>query len=109
MKQFIFIFILSVVVTIIGIMNVRGNVSMLHKYHRKRVSEEDMLPFARLVGIGTIIVGVSLFIKSIFALIIYFSGNSILDAVGSIVTDIGLVVGLIVIFRAIKKYNKGIF
>ena len=109
MKQFIVIFILSVVVTIIGIMNVRGNVSMLHKYHRKRVSEEDMLPFARLVGIGTIIVGVSLFIKSIFALIIYFFGNSILDAVGSIVTDIGLVVGLIVIFRAIKKYNKGIF
>ena len=45
---------------VIGILNSKGNISMLHSYHRNNVSEENKLPFGKLVGCGMIIVGVAL-------------------------------------------------
>lgn len=52
---------------ILGISNMRGNISSLHSYHRQRVSEENVLPFGRLVGLGTIIVGAGIIIFSILS------------------------------------------
>ena len=86
--------VLGIIIIIIGIMNMKGNISTLHSYHRKRVKEEDRLPFGRLVGFGTIIIGISLIIYS-------FLGETILI--------IGLIIGLIIITYAMFKYNKGIF
>ena len=86
--------ILGIIIIIIGIMNMKGNISTLHSYHRKRVKEEDRLPFARLVGLGTIIIGGCLIVSS-------FLGETILI--------IGLIIGLIPIVYAMFKYNKGIF
>ena len=64
--EFIISAIIGIVCVIIGILNIRGNVSMLHSYHTKRVKEEDKVPFGRLVGAGTITIGVGLVIFSIF-------------------------------------------
>ncbi len=86
--------VLGVIIIIIGIMNMKGNISTLHSYHRNRVSEEDRLPFGRIVGLGTIIIGVSLILSS-------FLGES--------VVIIGLILGLIPIVYGMFKYNKGIF
>ena len=86
--------ILGIIIIIIGFINMKGDISSLHSYHRNRVSEEDKLPFGRLVGLGTIILGVSLIISS-------FLGEYILI--------IGLILGLIPIVYAMFKYNKGIF
>ena len=59
----------SVVVGIIcialGISHRKGNLSLLHSYHKKRVAEEDLLPFGKLVGLGTIIIGAVLILSGI--------------------------------------------
>ena len=50
----------GIICIVLGISNMRGNISSLHSYHRNRVSEENRKPFGRIVGLGTIIVGVGI-------------------------------------------------
>ena len=45
--------IIGAVLLVIGILNMKGNISTIHRYHRHRVKEEDVLPFGRLMGAGT--------------------------------------------------------
>lgn len=56
MAGFVGSFIVGVVCIVLGISNMRGNISSLHSYHRKRVSEEDRVPLGKKVGLGTILV-----------------------------------------------------
>ena len=100
---------LGVVCIILGILNLKGNISTLHSYHRHRVSEEDKPKFARLVGIGTIIDGASFVMMGALSLLAEGSQNSIYMTAGSAVLAVGLVVGLGISFYAMIKYNKGIF
>lgn len=51
MPAFIVTFIIGVVCIILGISNMRGNISSLHSYHRHRVSEEDRIPFGKKGGL----------------------------------------------------------
>ena len=51
MEQIITI-VIGIVMILIGFSNRKGNISMLHSYHRKRVTEEDRLPFGKMVGNG---------------------------------------------------------
>ena len=44
-EQLIVCMLLGAVLIVFGVLNMRGNLSMLHSYHRKRVSEADRLPF----------------------------------------------------------------
>ena len=44
--------IVGIALIIIGVLNTKGNVSMLHSYHTKIVKEEDKIPFGRRVGCG---------------------------------------------------------
>ena len=39
---------IGIVCIVIGVLNTKGNISMLHAHHRKRVSEENRLPFGRI-------------------------------------------------------------
>ena len=88
---------------VIGLSNCKGNISTLHSYHRNRVAEEDILPFGKLVGLGTIIIGISLIIASIITLTI----NS--ELIINIILTIGFIVGMGLNLYAIIKYNKGLF
>ena len=56
---------IGILISVLGIINMTGNISSLHSYHRHRVKEEDIKPFGRLVGTGTLIIGVSLDRKSV--------------------------------------------
>ena len=88
--------VLGIIIIILGCMNMSGNISTLHSYHVKRVKEEDKAIFGKFVGIGTIIIGISLIIASLFAL-------------SEMMMIVGLIIGLIPILYAMFKYNKGIF
>lgn len=109
MAGFITAGIIGIVCIIIGITNMKGNISSLHSYHRHRVSEEDRLPFGRAVGLGTVIIGVSIIISSILSSISLICEKDIFSTVGMVILGAGLLVGLIISFRAMIKYNKGIF
>lgn len=54
MIAFITIAGLGLLVSILGIINMTGNISSLHWYHRHRVTEGNRKPFGKLVGLGNI-------------------------------------------------------
>ena len=102
-------FLVGVVCIVLGISNMRGNISSLHSYHRSRVSEEDRIPFGKQVGLGTIIVGIGIIIFSVLSSVTLYTENDIFILVGTAVLIIGIILGLVISFRAMIKYNKGIF
>ena len=107
--EFIMTFLVGVVLIIFGISNMKGNISSLHSYHRHRVSEEDRIPFGKQVGLGLVIIGVGIIIFSILSAITLYTENNVYISVGTVVMIASMVVGLVLSFKAMIKYNKGIF
>lgn len=105
----IFTIILGVVCIVIGISNRKGNISTLHSYHRKRVSEEDRIPFGKLVGLGTIIVGITLILFGGLKYLSEMLHNDIFAMIATFVFVPGIITGIGFTFYAMKKYNNGIF
>ena len=81
----------------------------MHSYHRHRVSEEDRLPFGKKVGFGTMIIGIGISVFSGLSAITFYTENNIFIQVGSAIMIIGIAIGLVISFRAMIQYNKGIF
>ena len=102
MGEFIIQIIIGLALIAVGIFNIRGNISLLHSYHRKRVKEEDVIPFGKRVGIGSVIIGISIILAGIFTIFNY-------TRISNVIIAIGLIIGSIIIFGAMFKYNKGIF
>ena len=109
MVEYIVTFLVGVIFIVLGISNMKGNISSLHSYHRNRVSEEDRIPFGKQVGLGTIIIGISIIIFSVMSAVTLYTENNIFTLVGTAVLIVGIIVGLIISFKAMIKYNKGIF
>ena len=101
--------ILGVILIVLGIMNMKGNISSLHWYHRQRVSEENIKPFGKLVGLGTLIIGIALVISGILFWSSEVTATELWLIIGCVITVVGIVVGLVLSFYAMIKYNKGIF
>ena len=93
--------ILGIFISIIGIVNMTGNISTIHSYNRRKVKEEDVPKYGRAVGTGTLIIGVSL--------IAAFVTTSWSEKAMSFIVIPALVIGLGFILYAQFKYNKGIF
>ena len=100
---------LGILVSILGIINMTGNISSLHWYHRQRVTEENRKPFGKLVGLGTLIIGLSMIVFGILFLIFEQTQLQAFVVIGVIELIVSIIVGLIVSFYAMKKYNGGIF
>ena len=109
MGAFLATTIFGVLISVIGIINMTGNISTLHWYHRKRVSQENIKPMGRLVGLGTLIIGLSMIFFGVLFLIFEKTQMDVYVWIGSGVLIAGLVFGLILNFYAIIKYNKGLF
>ena len=109
MVEYIVTFLVGIVFIVLGISNMRGNISSLHSYHRHRVSEEDRIPFGKQVGLGTMIIGIGIIIFSVMSAVTLYTENNIFTLIGTAVLIVGIIVGLIVSFKAMIKYNKGIF
>ena len=102
-------FIVGIIICILAISNMRGNISSLHSYHRSRVKPEDVKPFGKLVGLGTLIIGISIIAFSVLMFIALKTEVEAYTLIGTGVMIAGLVVGMIISFYAMKKYNGGIF
>ena len=109
MTQFLAILVMSLIIIALGIINMMGNISTLHSYHRSRVSPEDVRPFGKLVGIGTVIIGACCILLGAANLISEKTGNGVYSIVGTVIMIIGVVIGMGITFYAMKKYNGGIF
>ena len=94
---------------VLGIGNMRGNLSSLHAYHRHRVAEEDRLPFGKKVGLGTVIVGGAVIIFSALCAVTALTEKQVFMLAGVGIMLFGLAAGLGISIDAMLRYNKGIF
>ena len=109
METFIVTASLGLLVCVLGIINMTGNISFLHWYHRQRVTEENRKPFGKLVGLGTLIIGLSTIVFGVLFLIFEQTKLTALVILGEIELIACIIAGIIVSFYAMKKYNGGIF
>ena len=109
MTDLIILALIGTALMIMGVLNIKGNISTLHRYHRKRVAPEDVKPFGRLCGIGSVIAGDGLVIKGVFSFVSQSICNQTLDLVGTIFLIVSLAIGIGLMLFAMIKYNKGIF
>ena len=102
-------FLVGVICIVLGISNMKGNISSLHSYHGDRVSEEDRIPFGKQVGWGTVIVGIGILVFSILSTVTLYTENNISILLGTVFLIVAIIVGLVISCYAMIKYNKGIF
>ena len=107
MFEYIATCVIGAIVILLGITNMMGNISTLHSYHRKNVSEADRPAFGRLMGLGTVILGSGVVIFGV--LMAVGAENPIITICATTIMIIGIIVGLGISFYAMKKYNGGIF
>lgn len=97
----IVLLILGIFISVIGIVNMTGNISTIHSYNRRKVKEEDVPKYGRAIGTGTLIIGASLIVAFVTT---FWSEEAM-----SFIVILALVIGLGFILYAQFKYNKGIF
>ena len=93
---------LGTIISALGIFNLRGNIGSIHWYNRRKVSKEDQLPYCRCMGLGSLIMGVSMIIAGVVQAIYG-------PEAGAWIIVLGIIVGLTLMLYAQFKYNKGIF
>ena len=93
--------IVGILSSVIGAVNIKGNIRTIHAYNRRNVREEDIPKYGRAVGTGTLIIGASL----IVAWSIARRNAEMTD----VVVIPALAVGLAFILYGQLKYNRGIF
>ena len=100
---------LGILVCVLGAINMTGNISSIHSYHRHRVTQENIKPFGKLVGLGTLIIGLSMIVFGILFFIFEQTNIEALAVIAAAQLVVSLIVGTLVSFYAMKKYNGGIF
>ena len=93
--------ILGIFLSTLGTVNIKGNISTIHSYNRRKVKDEDVPKYGKVVGTGTLVIGVSLILS-------YLVTVRNADAIDYIVLP-ALVIGLSFILYGQIKYNHGIF
>ena len=93
---------LGVIIAVLGIFNLRGNIGSIHWYDRRKVTKEDQLPYCRWIGLGTLLIGISMIIAGIVQVVVSVEA-------GAVIILIGIIIGLVLILYAQFKYNRGIF
>ena len=101
--------VLGLLLIIIGILNMMGNIHSVHWYHRRRVTEENVRPFGKLVGLGTVIIGIAAIVFGTLSFVYEKTQLSFVLTFGTVILIVGIIVGMILNFYAMIKYNKGIF
>ena len=84
---------LGAIIAALGIFNLRGNIASIHWYNRRKVTKENQLPYCRCVGLGTLIVGLSMIISGIVQAFVGIEAGGIIIIVGFMVglTALGLI------------------
>lgn len=109
MNNYIVPIVLGLFCVVLGVINYKGNISSVHWYHRQRITEEDIVPFGKMVGTGTAVIGLSISAFGVFQYLAEKFSNDLFSTVGAVIVIIGAISGIIISLYAIIKYNKGIF
>ena len=97
----IFMLLVGIFISVIGIINIRGDISTVHWYNRRKVRQEDVPKYGKAVGAGSLIIGIAI----IIAYVVSFWSET---AITFIILP-AFIVGLGFILYGQIKYNRGIF
>jgi len=93
--------ILGLFISAIGFVNIKGNISTIHSYNRRKVKEEDVPKYGKAVGTGTLIMGISL--------VLAFVASFYSELLVAVIILPAFIIGIGFILYGQFKYNKGIF
>ncbi len=93
--------IIGLFIVAIGTVNICGNISTIHSYNRRNVTEADAPKYGKIVGTGTVIIGAALVLA--FVLTLFSVGAAEFVVIPAMALGLGFI-----IYGQIK-YNKGIF
>ena len=99
--EYLGLLVMGILLSTLGIVNIRGNISTIHAWTRKRVKEADIPRYGRAIGAGTLVIGAAL----IVSYLVTFWNAAVIDYI--ILPGLGI--GLALILYAQLKYNHGIF
>ena len=102
LREVMFLLAFGVMLVVLGIFNLKGNIATVHWYNRRKVTKENQKAYCLYVGLGTLVIGVAMFVAGIIQ--VFLSAE-----VGAYAILAGIVVGLSLVLYAQIKYNKGIF
>lgn len=101
--EHLLLLVLGIFLSVLGIVNMKGNISTIHSYNRRKVKEEDVPKYGRAVGTGTLIIGAALAL----AYFVTLWNEEMVELI--VLPAPALVVGLAFILYGQIKYNHGIF
>ena len=102
MEKFITFILIGIILLVCGVLNIRGNISTIHSYNRRKVVKADIPKYGKCMGIGSLIIGGSFVVCAIFELILKT------DIIEYFII-LGIIIGVAIMLYAQFKYNKGIF
>lgn len=97
----VLLLIFGLFLSVLGVVNIKGNISTIHSYNRRKVKEEDVPKYGKAVGTGTVIIGASLAL----AYLVTFWNEAAIDYI----VLPAMAIGLAFILYGQIKYNHGIF
>ena len=93
---------LGIVFILLGIFNMCGNIGSIHWYNRRKVTKENQKAYCLVMGLGTLIIGITLIAATIVQVLAGVEQ-------GAFVILGGVVIGFSLMLYAQFKYNKGLF
>lgn len=61
--EYLGLLVMGILLSTLGIVNIRGNISTIHAWNRKRVKEADIPRYGRAIGAGTLVIGAAFIIS----------------------------------------------
>lgn len=101
MENKIVLLVLGVYIIVLSSINLKGNANTIHWYNRTKVSSENMKPYAKTMGSGTLVMGISFIITAVLSMIYNIENLYCISLAG-------IVIGITIMIFAQFKYNKGI-
>lgn len=102
MEKFITFILIGIILLVCGVLNIKGNISAIHSYNRRKVVKADIPKYGKCMGIGSLIIGFSFVVCAVFELILKT------DIIEYVVV-LGIIIGVTIMLYGQFKYNKGIF
>ena len=93
--------VLGLFISALGIVNIKGNISTIHSYNRRKVKEADVPKYGKAVGTGTLVIGASL--------VLSYPVTFWREAAINYIVLPALAIGLAFILYGQIKYNHGLF
>lgn len=106
MGESIAMLVFAALLVFIGVENVKGNISSIHWYNRRRITEETRPKYGKLMGSATLIFAGGL---TLFAILNMISQEKVVTLIGVSIVLISAIVCVGLMLYAQIKYNKGIF